>query len=311
MRRDRHQDTVGECDQSPTWTTILPRAWPLAMVARPSAALASGRMVSTLAAISALEALTRPVPVQLYTDSKYVLDGITKWVPGWQRNGWKTSSKQPVKNVDLWQRLVAAMAGHEVSWHWVKGHNGDPGNERADELGPPAASRKRPQQVSLERAEPLARRAVGEVYALWCCQHLPKYAPLWYVVHGSQLVPSSDRVIADLAFWNGLRVASEPFEPLICQRPKSSVGLIAFGLPPDSAIAISAAMSAAAGLPPACSQICSRPEQLYMPCAADWVTSLPLPSALAGAALRWLSLSRLASLTVEATGWAALACFGT
>jgi ribonuclease HI len=74
------------------------------------------------------------VSVQLYTDSKYVLDGITKWVPGWQRNGWKTSSKQPVKNVDLWQRLVAAMARHEVSWHWVKGHNGDPGNERADEL---------------------------------------------------------------------------------------------------------------------------------------------------------------------------------
>ena len=87
-----------------------------------------------LAAISALEALTRPVPVELYTDSKYVLDGITKWLPGWQRNGWKTASKQPVKNVDVWQRLVAAMAPHEVSWHWVKGHNGDPGNERADEL---------------------------------------------------------------------------------------------------------------------------------------------------------------------------------
>ena len=69
-----------------------------------------------LAAISALEALSRPVSVQLYTDSKYVLDGITKWLPGWQRNGWKTASKQPVKNVDLWQRRVAAMAAHEVSW---------------------------------------------------------------------------------------------------------------------------------------------------------------------------------------------------
>ena len=87
-----------------------------------------------MAAISALEALKRPVRVQLYTDSKYVLDGITKWLPGWQRNGWKTASKQPVKNVDLWQRLVAAMASHEISWHWVKGHSGDPGNERADEL---------------------------------------------------------------------------------------------------------------------------------------------------------------------------------
>src|SRR5580704_17244333 len=95
-------------------------------------------------------------------------------------------------------------------------------------------------------------------------QHLPEYAPLWYVVHGFQLVPLSDRVIADLAFWNGLRVASEPFEPLICQRPKLSVGLIAVGLPPDSAIAISAAMRAAAGLPPSCSPICSTPEPLYM-----------------------------------------------
>jgi ribonuclease HI len=87
-----------------------------------------------LAAISALEALTRPVTVQLYTDSTYVLNGITKWVDGWKRAGWKTAAKKPVKNVDLWQRLVAAMAKHEVSWHWVKGHAGDPGNERADEL---------------------------------------------------------------------------------------------------------------------------------------------------------------------------------
>src|ERR1700743_4020140 len=104
--------------------------------------------------------------------------------------------------------------------------------------------------------------------------------------------------MADLAFWNGLRVARAPFEPLICQRPKSLVGLIAFGLPPDSAIAISAAMSAAAGLPPSCSQICSRPEQLYMPCAADWVTSLPppsVPAVLAGAALLW----RVGSLSLE------------
>jgi ribonuclease HI len=87
-----------------------------------------------MAAIQALEALTRPARVHMYTDSKYVLDGITKWLPGWQRNGWKTAAKQPVKNVDLWQRLVAAMAAHEVQWTWVKGHSGDPGNERADEL---------------------------------------------------------------------------------------------------------------------------------------------------------------------------------
>jgi ribonuclease HI len=87
-----------------------------------------------MAAIQALEALTRPAEVRMFTDSKYVLDGITRWLPGWQRNGWKTASRQPVKNVDLWQRLVAAAAQHQVRWTWVKGHNGNPGNERADEL---------------------------------------------------------------------------------------------------------------------------------------------------------------------------------
>ena len=87
-----------------------------------------------MAAIQAFEALTRPVTVKLHTDSRYVLDGITKWIAGWQRNGWKTASRHPVKNLDLWQRLVAAMAPHQVTWIWVKGHAGDPGNERADEL---------------------------------------------------------------------------------------------------------------------------------------------------------------------------------
>jgi ribonuclease HI len=86
------------------------------------------------AAIKALEALNRPSSVQLYTDSRYLLDGITKWIGNWERRGWMTAGKKPVKNVDLWQRLVAAIGHHEVNWMWVKGHNGDPGNERADEL---------------------------------------------------------------------------------------------------------------------------------------------------------------------------------
>ena len=86
------------------------------------------------AAIQALEALNRPAKVQLHTDSKYLLDGITRWIRGWQRNGWLTSAKQPVKNADLWRRLLEAMDGHEVSWQWVKGHAGDEGNERADAL---------------------------------------------------------------------------------------------------------------------------------------------------------------------------------
>jgi len=86
------------------------------------------------AAIKALEALKRPSTVSLYTDSTYLLNGITKWLPGWQRNGWKTAAKKPVKNEDLWRRLVEAMEPHEVTWLWVKGHAGDPDNERADEL---------------------------------------------------------------------------------------------------------------------------------------------------------------------------------
>jgi ribonuclease HI len=86
------------------------------------------------AAIQALEALNRPSRVRLHTDSKYLLDGITKWIAGWQRNGWRTAAKQPVKNEDLWRRLVRAMDGHEIIWLWVKGHAGDEGNERADAL---------------------------------------------------------------------------------------------------------------------------------------------------------------------------------
>ncbi|HRD76115.1 MAG TPA: ribonuclease HI [Hyphomicrobiaceae bacterium] len=87
-----------------------------------------------LAAISALEALKRAVKVELHTDSAYLKDGITKWIHGWKRNGWKTADKREVKNVDLWQRLDELVRKHEIDWHWVKGHAGHPENERADEL---------------------------------------------------------------------------------------------------------------------------------------------------------------------------------
>ncbi|MGO3933299.1 ribonuclease HI [Rhodopseudomonas pseudopalustris] len=87
-----------------------------------------------LAAIAALEALTKPCTVELYTDSQYLRQGITSWIHNWKRNGWKTADKKPVKNVDLWQRLEAALHQHEVRWHWVKGHAGHPENERADQL---------------------------------------------------------------------------------------------------------------------------------------------------------------------------------
>ena len=87
-----------------------------------------------LAAISALETLTRPCSVDLYTDSEYLRNGITKWINGWKRNGWRTADKKPVKNVDLWQRLEAALKPHDVRWHWVKGHSGHALNDRADIL---------------------------------------------------------------------------------------------------------------------------------------------------------------------------------
>jgi ribonuclease HI len=87
-----------------------------------------------LAAINALEALTQPSAVQVNCDSKYVLQGITEWMDGWKKRGWKTASKSPVKNEDLWRRLDAARTPHRIEWKWVKGHSGDKGNDRADEL---------------------------------------------------------------------------------------------------------------------------------------------------------------------------------
>ena len=87
-----------------------------------------------MGAISALEALKRPCEVEMHVDSQYVKDGITKWIHGWKKNGWKTADKKPVKNAELWQRLDDALKLHKVSWHWVKGHAGHDHNERADEL---------------------------------------------------------------------------------------------------------------------------------------------------------------------------------
>jgi ribonuclease HI len=87
-----------------------------------------------MAAISALEALKRPCTVDLYTDSEYLKGGITGWINGWKRNGWRTADRKPVKNMDLWQRLDAALERHKVNWHWVRGHSGHAMNERADRL---------------------------------------------------------------------------------------------------------------------------------------------------------------------------------
>ena len=97
-------------------------------------ALTTNNRMELMAAIVALESLKRPCPVEMHVDSQYVKDGITKWIHGWKKNGWKTADKKPVKNAELWQRLDAARQRHDVHWHWVKGHAGVPENEKADEL---------------------------------------------------------------------------------------------------------------------------------------------------------------------------------
>jgi ribonuclease HI len=98
------------------------------------AGVTTNNRMELTAPIMALETLTRPSVVHIYTDSTYVRGGITKWMAGWERNGWKTSDKKPVKNEDLWRRLKAACERHQVEWFWVKGHAGIPDNELADQL---------------------------------------------------------------------------------------------------------------------------------------------------------------------------------
>ena len=108
--------------------------------------MTTNNRMEMLAAIRALEALKRPCHVIVHTDSIYVRDGITKWIHGWQRNGWRTADRKPVKNAELWQELLDAAAPHRVEWRWVKGHNGHVENERADKLACDAAGQfaKRP-----------------------------------------------------------------------------------------------------------------------------------------------------------------------
>ena len=97
-------------------------------------AMTTNNRMELMAVIAALEALKRPVPIKLYTDSEYVRRGITEWLKSWKARGWKTDDRKPVKNQDLWERLDAIASRHEIEWHWVKGHSGVPGNERVDRL---------------------------------------------------------------------------------------------------------------------------------------------------------------------------------
>ncbi len=133
--------TDGACSGNPG-----PGGWGVLMIARDGGAvvkereLQGGEKLTTnnrmelMAAISALEALSKPVEITIVTDSAYVKNGVTEWIHGWKRNGWRTAGKDPVKNVELWQRLDAAQARHKVVWRWIKGHAGHAENERADAL---------------------------------------------------------------------------------------------------------------------------------------------------------------------------------
>jgi ribonuclease HI len=128
--------TDGACSGNPGpggWGAILTYGDTEKELSGAEAATTNNRM-ELMAAISALEALKRETKVTLHTDSKYVMDGVTKWIHGWKKNGWKTADKKPVKNEDLWKRLDAANASHDVTWKWVKGHADDVMNNRADEL---------------------------------------------------------------------------------------------------------------------------------------------------------------------------------
>ncbi len=128
--------TDGACSGNPGpggWGAILRHGESERELSGGEADTTNNRM-ELMAAIRALEALKRPVTARVHTDSTYVKDGITKWSAQGTARGWRTAAKKPVKNVDLWQRLDAAVQPHDVSWHWVRGHTGHPENERADEL---------------------------------------------------------------------------------------------------------------------------------------------------------------------------------
>jgi len=133
--------TDGACKGNPGpggWGALLRKSGTEKELSGGEAETTNNRMEMT-AAIRALQALTRPCDVALYTDSKYMIDGITRWIHGWKKKSWKNAAKKPVANADLWQELDALNQLHNVEWHWVKGHSGHPENERVDRLASDAA----------------------------------------------------------------------------------------------------------------------------------------------------------------------------
>lgn len=133
--------TDGACSGNPGpggWAALLMAAGKRKELSGGEAMTTNNRM-ELMATIEGLKALKSPCAVMLYTDSKYVLQGFTEWMPGWKRKGWKTADNKPVKNVDLWQALAEAAAPHHITWQWVKGHSGDTHNDRVDALAVEAA----------------------------------------------------------------------------------------------------------------------------------------------------------------------------
>jgi ribonuclease HI len=147
--------TDGACSGNPGpggWGAILRWAGHEREISGSEPHTTNNRM-ELLAAISALEALKRPCTVDMHTDSQYLRQGITGWIEGWKRNGWRTADRKPVKNADLWQRLDTAVKGHDVRWHWVRGHAGHALNERADELARTAIAEVRGHAISAKKRE--------------------------------------------------------------------------------------------------------------------------------------------------------------
>ena len=137
--------TDGACSGNPGpggWAALLRYRTQERELSGGEPATTNNRM-EMLAVICGLEALKRPMPVRIYTDSQYVMKGVTEWLAGWKRRGWKTADRQPVKNVDLWQRLETALSRHQVEWQWVRGHDGHPENERVDALARAAIGQNR------------------------------------------------------------------------------------------------------------------------------------------------------------------------
>ena len=167
-----HSD--GACHGNPG-----PGGWAAVLVSGPHRKELSGGVTATTnnrmelqAAIEALAALKQPCAVEFHTDSNYLRDGITKWLHGWKRNGWRTKSKQPVKNEDLWKQLDQQVSMHNVNWHWVKGHAGDAGNERCDELATSAITEIK-QRYSREQLDASLRELNQSLKAAESSELLP------------------------------------------------------------------------------------------------------------------------------------------